>query len=145
MANVAEILGKKGPALHTISPEATVLDAVGLMNEHKIGAVVVQSAGELVGIFTERDLLRRVVGEGRDPATTTVGEAMTTDVVCCGPEATIDEVRSIFMNRRIRHLPVVDDRGRVRGLISIGDLNAWMLDGHEATIHYLHEYIYGRV
>jgi CBS domain-containing protein len=145
MPHVGEILERKGQAIHAVGPHATVMDAVTLMNEHKIGALVVQEAGEVRGIFTERDLMRRVVGEGLDPRRTAVASVMTTDVVCCGESTTIDEARTILRNRRIRHLPVVDDRRRLRGLVSIGDLNAWMLDGQQATIHYLHEYIYGRV
>ena len=96
-------------------------------------------------MFTERDVLRRVVGERRDPAATTVADVMTVEVVCCTPETTIEEARGAMMNRRIRHLPVVDGDRRLHGLISIGDLNAWHLDTQEQTIHLLNEYLYGRV
>jgi CBS domain-containing protein len=115
------------------------------MNEHKIGSLVVLEAGQVVGMFTERDVLRRVVGEQRDPARTRVGEVMTTEVVCCTPETTIDEARGAMKNRRIRHLPLVDGDRRLQGLISIGDLNAYQASDHEQTIYWLHEYIYGRV
>jgi CBS domain-containing protein len=145
MPQVAQILERKGSAVHTVGPQATVLDAVTLMNEHKIGALVVQQNGEVLGIFTERDLMRRVVGERLDPTRTLVHQVMTRDVVCCHLDDDLDHIRSILKNRRVRHLPVVDNSARLRGLISIGDVNAWMLDGQEATIHYLHEYIYGRV
>lgn len=145
MATVREILARKGSNVFTIGPEATVLDAALLMNEHKIGSLVVLEAGQVVGMFTERDVLRRVVGEQRDPARTRVGEVMTTEVVCCTPETTIDEARGAMKNRRIRHLPLVDGDRRLQGLISIGDLNAYQASDHEQTIYWLHEYIYGRV
>jgi CBS domain-containing protein len=114
------------------------------MNEHKIGSLVVIDDGELVGIFTERDVLRRVVGERRDPVSTRVEEVMTTEVVCCTPDTPLDEARSAMKNRRIRHLPVVDEHRQLRGLISIGDLNAYQTNDQEHTIHLLEAYLYGR-
>jgi CBS domain-containing protein len=115
------------------------------MNDHKVGAVVVADEGRLVGMFTERDVLRRVVGERRDPVTTLVGAVMTSEVVCCTPETSIEEARGAMKNRRIRHLPVVDGEGHLMGMISIGDLNAYHVNSQEQTIHLLHEYLYGRV
>jgi CBS domain-containing protein len=145
MSSVRDILVKKGSGVLTTGPDSTVLQAAILMNEHKVGALVVLEAGRIAGMFTERDVLRRVVGELRDPAKTTVGEVMTTEVVCCRPETNLDEVRGSMMNRRIRHLPVVDDQENMVGLISIGDLNAHERTGHEQTIYLLEEYVYGRV
>ena len=86
-----------------------------------------------------------VVGEQREPCKTTVGEVMTTEVICCTPETTIQEARGAMKNRRVRHLPLVDGEHRLRGLISIGDLNAYETSDHEQTIYLLQEYIYGRV
>src|SRR5262249_29447615 len=92
MATVRDILGQKGSTrVHTVSKTATVLEGTYLMNDHKIGSLVVLEDGEVVGMFTERDILRRVVGEQRDPARTLVGEVMTTEVFCCTPQTTIDE------------------------------------------------------
>ena len=146
MATVRDILGQKGSTrVHTISKTATVLEGTFLMNDHKIGSLVVLEDGEVVGMFTERDILRRVVGEQRDPARTLVGEVMTTEVFCCTPQTTIDEARGVMKNRRVRHLPLVDDEHRLLGLISIGDLNAYEASDHEQTIFLLREYIYGRV
>ncbi|HZY85666.1 MAG TPA: CBS domain-containing protein [Gemmataceae bacterium] len=146
MATVREILARKGSHVFTIGPTATVLDAALLMNEHKVGALVVIDDGRgVVGMFTERDVLRRVVGEQRDPATTVVADIMSTEVVCATPNTTIDEARGAMKNRRIRHLPLVDDDRRLTGLISIGDLNAYQTSDHEQTIYLLHEYLYGRV
>jgi CBS domain-containing protein len=145
MATVREILARKGSHVFTIGPGATVLEAALLMNEHKIGSLVVIDDGRVVGIFTERDILQRVVGEQRDPARTRVGEVMTTEIVCCTPETTIAEARGAMKNRRVRHLPLVDEDHRLLGLISIGDLNAHATSDHEQTIYLLQEYIYGRV
>lgn len=145
MPSVRQILDEKGSQVLSVGPRATVLDAALLMNEHKIGALVVIDQQEIVGIFTERDVLRRVVAERRDPADVIIADVMTQDVVCCASDTDIDDARSIFMQRRIRHLPVVSERGRLQGIISIGDLNAWQLDGHKLELHFLHEYIHGRV
>jgi CBS domain-containing protein len=101
--------------------------------------------GQVVGMFTERDVLRRVVGEQRDPATALVGETMTTEVVCVTPHTELDEVGAIMQSKRIRHVPVCDEHGALLGMVSIGDLNAWRSTNQQATIHYLNEYIYGRV
>lgn len=143
MATVREILFNKGTHIETIGPEATVYAAAVQMNEHKIGALVVLADDRLVGIITERDILQRVVAQRLDAADTLVEDVMTAEVVCCRNETSIDEARGVMKNRRIRHLPVVDDRDRLLGLISIGDLNAYQTTTQEQTIHLLHEYIYG--
>jgi CBS domain-containing protein len=145
MPTVKEILARKGSQVLTVGTEATVLEAALLMNEHKIGSLVVVREGQVVGMFTERDVLRRVVGEQREPGKTLVGEVMTSEVACCTPETKIDEARGAMKNRRIRHLPLVDDNGRLQGLISIGDLNAYEASNQEQTIYLLQEYMYGRV
>ncbi|MGQ0633507.1 MAG: CBS domain-containing protein [Planctomycetaceae bacterium] len=146
MGTLSEILREKeGQPLRSIDGGATVLDAVRLMNEHAIGALIVVAEGRMAGIFTERDVLRRVVGEMRDPAAVRVADVMTTRVVCCTPATTIEEARSLMKNRRVRHLPILDSEGDVVGLVSIGDLNAHLSSHQETTIHYLHEYLHGRV
>ena len=144
MATVADILARKGSQVMTIGPDATALQGAILMNEHKIGSLVVTEEGRVVGMFTERDILQRIVAEQRESARTRVGDVMTTEVVCCQPQTTIDEARSAMKNRRIRHMPLVDCDNRLMGMISIGDLNAYQADGQEQTIHMLHEYLYGR-
>jgi CBS domain-containing protein len=145
MPTVREILHTKGTHVLAISPEATALDAAVLMNDHKIGSLVVLDAGRLVGLISERDLLQRVLATRRDPASVLVSEAMTTEVICCRSYTTLDEARAVMKNRRIRHLPVVEEDNRLSGLISIGDLNAHEAHSHELTIHILEEYIHGRV
>jgi len=145
MPQVLTILERKGRQVWTVGKEATVLDAANVMNHHKIGALVVTESGRIAGMFTERDVLRRVVGEQRDPARTLVAEVMTEEVVCCTPETLVEEARGSMKNRRIRHLPVVDGEGQLLGLISIGDLNAHHAGEQEQTIFLLNEYLYGRV
>lgn len=143
MANVQAIVSRKGSQVLTVCPDTTVLDASRLMNEHKIGALIVVDGERVRGMFTERDVLRRVVAEQRDPATTKVAEVMTDKVVTCSPEIEVDHARNIFMEKRIRHLPVLDENQRLVGMISIGDLNAWELTGQEIKIAALEEYLYG--
>lgn len=143
MASVSEILAGKGRHLITISPHATVFSAAVLMNERKIGSVLVMDKGRLVGILTERDILRRIVADQRDANHTLVGEVMTADLVCARPDTDLEDAKSVMKHRRIRHLPVLGPDDEVVGLISIGDLNAYQVDHQERTIHRLQEYIHG--
>ena len=144
MPTVRDVLSSKAPGVQSTSPDATVLDAVNQMNEFKIGALVVMDGDEVVGMFTERDVLRRVVGEERSPSTTTVGQVMTREVVCVGPESDLDDVSTLMQKRRIRHVPVCTSGGKLLGMVSIGDVNAYNASNQETTIHFLNEYIYGR-
>lgn len=144
MATLGEILRTKGATVLTISASSTVLEAIYLMNEHRVGAVVVTEGDRVVGMFTERDVLRRVVPHERPPAQLSVAEVMTADVLCCGPETTVEEASRIMKDRRIRHLPVCRSFGPLLGLVSIGDLNAYHASAREAAIHHLEEYVYGR-
>ena len=144
MAQVRDILKHKGTQVATVGPSATVLAAATLMNEQRIGSLVVLDGGRIVGMFTERDVLRRVVGEQRDPVRTKVEEVMTTDVFSCTPQTSVDEARAAMRDRRVRHLPVVDGEGDLAGMVSIGDLNAHLAASQEQTIFLLNEYLYGR-
>jgi len=144
MAVVNDILTKKGTKIWSIGEDATVLQAAHVMNEHKIGALIVLREDRIAGMFTERDVLRRIVGEERAPATTKVSDVMTTEVACCTPQTPLEEARAAMKSRRIRHLPVVDGDGRMLGLISIGDLNAYDAANQEQTIFWLNEYLHGR-
>ena len=146
MAIVNDILAQKGSrVVVTVAKGETVLRAAQVMNEHRIGALVVLEGDQIAGMFTERDVLRRVVGEERAPAATRVEEVMTAEVACCTPQTPVEEARAAMKNQRIRHLPVVDGEGRLRGLVSIGDLNAFESASKEETIFWLNEYLYGRV
>jgi CBS domain-containing protein len=145
MEKIKDILASKDKHVTTIHPEMTVLDAAILMNEHRIGCVVVMVGERPVGMFSERDILRRIVAPRLDPGRTLVREVMTTDVICCEPETSVEEAKTVMKNRRIRHLPVVDGEHRLIGLISIGDLNAYNSNSQERTIQVLEQYLYGRV
>lgn len=145
MSTVADVLGAKGSTIHKISDAAGVRDAVDMMNQHQVGAlVVVNEDGGLAGIFTERDVLRRVLAQHRDPDSTIVGEVMTREVVCCEPEMSLEDVRLLMKDRRIRHMPVVRNGGELAGMVSIGDINAHYAQDHEVQLQYLREYINGR-
>jgi CBS domain-containing protein len=145
MAMVKELLFNKSGRLLSTGPEVSVYEAALVMNANKVGSLLVMEAGQLAGIFTERDILQRVVAQRRDPVDTPVSEVMTREVIVCHPHTPLEEARGVMKNRRIRHLPVVDDDGQVLGLISIGDLNAHEDHSREQTIHFLHQYIAGQV
>jgi CBS domain-containing protein len=146
MATVQDILSTKSAKVLTTRRDATVLEAINKMNEHGVGALVVCEGPIVVGMFTERDVLKKVAVSDHSPREIKVEDVMTYDVVCTGPREDVDEVRAVMKNRRFRHLPVCDERdGHLLGLISIGDLNAFEASHREATIHFLSEYIYGRV
>ena len=144
MAHVYDILAAKGHDVHTVNEDVTVLAATQVMNDHKIGALVVMRGGHVTGMFTERDVLRRVVVEQREPGLTHIADVMTRKVMCCAPDTALDDARTVMRNKHIRHLPVVGKNGELVGMVSIGDLNAWSIADGEATIHYMSEYIYGR-
>ena len=145
MATIQDMLSEKGSKVHTIAPGTTVLEATEKMNQTRIGCLVVMEAGKVVGIFTERDVLKRVVGSDRRPDQILVGEVMTSEVFCCPPDADVDEVGALMKERRIRHVPVCGEDGILQGLISIGDVNAHYASAQQAQIMFLNEYIYGRV
>ena len=141
MATILDLLARKGAQVFSVSSAASVREAAAVMNQQGVGALLVVDGDRMVGLLSERDVLRRVVAEGRDPALTPVKHVMTRDVVSIAPEQSLDAARELFMQRRIRHLPVLDETARLMGMISIGDVNAWMLDGQARELHYLHEYI----
>jgi CBS domain-containing protein len=143
MTRLGELLAYKGNQVFTIEPEATVLAAAELMNQHRIGCLLVCEGTRIHGILSERDILQRVVAARRDPSTTTVAEVMTVHVIFASPDMPIEQAQRIMMEKRIRHLPVVSNDGQLCGMISIGDLNAWEARSKDATIHWLQEYIYG--
>lgn len=144
MATAKDILERKGNRVVSVAPDATVLEVARLMNAERIGAVmVVDRNGAFQGIFTERDILRRVVAESRSPAETPVRDVMTTDVVCCHLGTPVEECQSAMTDRRLRHLPVVEN-GELVGIISIGDILVREVHVQQQTIEYLHAYLYGR-
>ena len=141
MATVRDLLARKSGDVISIAPSDTVLTAAQVMNQHGIGGLVVLDDGALIGVFTERDILRRVVVAGRSPADTPVRAVMTAPVITCLPETSIEECAAIMSGKRIRHLPVTDARGLV-GLVTSGDLLAFQVAEHTATIQYLNSYMF---
>jgi len=138
-----EIIEMKGAHVHSVSPKASVLDAVRQMNEERIGCLLVKEDDAVVGIFTERDVLTRVVDSGLDPAGTRVSEVMTTDPVSVRSTLTVPEAMAVVTERRCRHLPVIEE-GRLIGMVSIGDLTRWAVRGQAIHIQHLVDYITGK-
>ena len=143
---ISRVLEHKGRQVEAVSPDTMVLAAVERMNERRIGALLIVDTYRPgkpyrpIGIFTERDVLTRVIASGLDPRMTAVGDVMTRELVVVTPETTVAEAMTIITERRCRHLPVVDESG-VCGVISAGNLTSWMVRDHERTIHDLHSYI----
>jgi CBS domain-containing protein len=119
---IVTVLRSKGAAVVTVSPDATVRELLDTLAEHRIGAVVVSSGVGIEGIVSERDVVRRLRDVGAELLDRPVARIMTTDVVTCQCETAVDELMSTMTERRIRHVPVVDDRGTLVGIVSIGDL-----------------------
>jgi CBS domain-containing protein len=140
---VKSLLAQKGRTLWSISPDASVFDAITGMSEKCIGALVVLSAKQMVGIITERDYARKVILKGRQSRETRVDEIMTTPVLYVTPENSIGECMHLITSRRIRHLPVLEG-DQVVGLVSIGDLVNWIVSAQKETIQQLHNYIAGK-
>jgi CBS domain-containing protein len=141
---IAVLLSRKSSGVFSVAVTATVADAVRVMNLHKVGSVVVMQSGRMAGIFTERDVLTRVVAAGRAPEFTNMVNVMTRDPLTVSPQATVEDVMVLFTEHRCRHLPVVDDAsGALLGLISIGDVTRWMVDEHRAEVDQLKQYIAG--
>ena len=137
---IAKVLELKGNEVITVSQQTTVLAAVERMNERRIGALLVTEGERPVGIFTERDVLVRVITTGLDPKLTPVGEVMTRSLVAVRSDTTVAQAMVLITERRCRHLPVVDD-GSLRGLISIGDLTSWVVRFQQRTIDDLYNYV----
>ena len=126
--------------VHTVSPDDTVLDALRVMATHNIGAVLVTSDGELVGILSERDYARKMVLHGKASHETAVREVMTATLVSVTPKWTCDECMAVMTERHVRHLPVLDE-GRLVGVISIGDVVRAVVDEQQSTITTLESFI----
>ena len=141
-APISALLDRKGSLVHAIEATLSAFDAVAEMNRLRIGAIVILDGENLAGIFTERDVLRRIVGDGVDPRTTCVMDVATKNVLTVSPTATVAEVASLFTEKRCRHLPVVSE-GRLVGLISIGDISRWVADANRAEAEHLKNYITG--
>ncbi len=141
MPTAQDIITKKPKDVAIIDEEATVMEAAKIMSDRHIGSLVVGRLDNVVGIFTERDVLNRVVARHCDPSETIVKDVMTTPVACCQPTTKVAECRSVMTKKRIRHLPVVEDN-RLVGMISSGDILAMENEEQQQTIEYMHEYLY---
>lgn len=138
---LGSILKNKSEALYSVPSGASVAEAVKIMADARVGAILVMDKGELCGMFTERDLMTRVVNEGLEPAATPVGQVMTRDIATVSPGVTVGEAMSLCTQKRMRHLPVYEG-DTLLGVISAGDLTKAVVDGQQHTIDDLVRYIY---
>lgn len=136
------LLNDKGHTVQTISPQNSVYECAEMMNKQKIGALFVIENGRLAGIISERDILRKIVTSGMDPKDVLVDEIMTKELVTVGPNTTVREAMRIVTEKRIRHLPVLEN-SKLIGVISIGDLTRWAMLWQEQQISSLTHYIQG--
>jgi CBS domain-containing protein len=139
---IGSILNNKNNRIWSLGPEETVYDAIALMADKGIGALLVVSGGELVGVISERDYARKIILHGRSSKDTLIREIMTTSPFTVTPEHTVDECMRIMTQHRVRHLPVLD-QGALVGVISIGDLVNAIIEAQAHTINQLHTYIAG--
>ncbi len=139
---LTELLDHKGGAVFAISPETSVKAAAIKMKQKKVGALLVMSEGEMLGIFTERDILTKVVAKGLDASKIDVHRIMTRNVVVIEPHRTVREAMQIVTERKLRHLPVVKN-GKLIGMLSGGDLTRSVVAEAEGFIDTLYEYIHG--
>ena len=142
MYTVRHLLQEKGSQVWSIAPQTTVYEALQLMADKNVGALLVVQGGNVAGMFTERDYARKVVLQGRSSKTSTVGELMTHDVLYVSPDDTIENCMAIMTDKRLRHL-IVMDNGKLAGIVSIGDVVKAIISDREFTIRELERYITG--
>jgi len=142
MRQVRHLLEGKGGSLYTIAPDAPVLEAIKLMAEHRIGALLVMRGEQLLGVVSERDYARKVILQGRSSAQTAVADIMRGDPLTVGPQTDVLDCMRLCTDSRVRHLPVLEN-GKVVGIISIGDLVKAVIDAQAEQIEHLERYITG--
>ncbi|MBW1685290.1 MAG: CBS domain-containing protein [Deltaproteobacteria bacterium] len=142
MKTVRQILGAKGHTVLTIGPDATVYEALQELAAHDVGALVVTEEGEVVGLFSERDYARKLVLLGRPSKETPVREIMTKEVICVGSKQTVDGCMALMTEKKVRHLPVLENE-QLAGIISMRDVVKATIEDREATIEQLEHYIKG--
>ncbi|MGA7525053.1 MAG: CBS domain-containing protein [Acidobacteriaceae bacterium] len=140
--NVGMLTGNKGGHVWSLPPSASVYDAIAMMAEKQVGALLVMDGPKLVGIVSERDYARKVILQGRSSRDTAVAEIMTSPVITVTPVHSIGECMQIMTEKRIRHLPIVQGE-QVTGMVSIGDLVNWVVSEQQATIRHLEAFIAG--
>lgn len=139
---VGSLLNQKGREVYSIPPSTSVYDALALMAEKEIGALLVMEGDKLVGVISERDYARKVILQGRSSKETKVSEIMTADLITVTPQDSVDDCMKLMTENRIRHLPVCDG-GKVVGVVSVGDLVKSIISAQEQEIQHLHAYITG--
>ena len=139
---ISSILHQKTSALWSVAPQATVFDAIKLMAEKNIGALLIVSGGTLSGVFTERDYTRKIALQGKSSKETQVWEIISKEVITVTPDESVEKCMKLMTENRVRHLPVVQNK-KILGIISIGDLVNWTISAQNATIEQMEQYIAG--
>lgn len=139
---VGSILNQKGRQVYSIHPDATVFEAIRLMADKNVGALLVMSGEQLLGVVSERDYARKVALKGKTSRDAKVGEIVSSPVVSATPGHSVEECMRLMTTHRVRHLPILEDQ-RIVGVVSIGDLVNWTISAQDATIEQLKSYITG--
>ncbi len=142
---VSAVLKSKGSAVLSVSPNATVFEALRLMADKDVGSLLVLDGKKLIGLFAERDYARKIILLGRSSKDTKVREIMVSSPVTVDASCAVNEAMRLMTAHRVRHLPVLDADGQLLGLVSIGDLVKWVITSQEAMIEQLHSYIAGQI
>ena len=142
MTTIAQLLNAKGNQIWSVEPKATIFEALEIMSEKEIGALLVMEDGKLTGIFSERDYARKVILKGKSSKETPVGELMTKKVFYIDSQNTINDCMAMMTAKRIRHVPVIEDN-QVMGIVTIGDVVNQIISEQEVTINHLENYITG--
>jgi CBS domain-containing protein len=142
MKRIQTLLKKKGYDVWRIAPDASVYDAIHLMAEKGVGALIVMDGPKLVGVISERDYARKIILEGRSSENTKISEIMSTEVITVGPDSRIEECMAMMTERRVRHLPVLDG-DELLGVISLGDLVKYIIAEQQFVIEQMERYIAG--
>ncbi|MBC8176990.1 MAG: CBS domain-containing protein [Desulfobacteraceae bacterium] len=142
MTNIGQLLKTKGNEIWSIAPQATIYEALQVMSEKDVGALLVVHKGDVVGIFSERDYARKLILKGKFSKDTSVEELMTRKVLYVGPESTIEDCMALMTAKSVRHLPILKDE-RLIGIVTLGDVVKQIISDQEFTIHQLENYISG--
>ena len=142
MTTIAQLLNAKGNQIWSVEPKATIFEALEIMSEKEIGALLVMEDGKLTGIFSERDYARKVILKGKSSKETPVGELMTKKVFYIDPQKTTNDCMAMMTAKRIRHVPVIEDN-QAMGIVTIGDVVNQIISEQEVTINHLENYITG--
>jgi CBS domain-containing protein len=142
MTLLSQLLQHKGGEVFSVTPETTVYEALELMADKNIGAVLVLEQERVAGIFSERDYARRVALQGKTSRETAVRDVMTAEVVCARPDLSVQKCLKLMTEKRFRHVPVLDESEKLMGLVSIGDVVKAMLNEQQIIINHLEDYIY---